>query len=204
VASASAGRASDSARFRLRSATQASHERVDLLFSRADLGDRESYGRFLTAQAAAHVPIERALTLADAATLLADWPQRRRASLLIADLTALDLPVPPGAAVPEFNHPAAVLGAMYVLEGSRLGGSILSRRVPAHLPTRFLRGDEPSLWREFIHVLDARLRDEEDLAIAATAATDVFAAFEDSARNAFAAVVLEANGTIRTRSSRAD
>ena len=49
------------ARASLRAGTAGYHDRVDRLFSQVDFADREGYGRFLTAQAAAHLTAESAL-----------------------------------------------------------------------------------------------------------------------------------------------
>jgi heme oxygenase len=166
----------------LRSATAAHHDRVDRLFSQADLGCREGYGRFLMAQAAAHLPIEAALTEAGAATLLPDWRERRRASALIQDLTALDLAMPNSCPAPAFDHPAAVLGGIYVLEGSRMGGRVLGRTVPSHLPSRFLDPGSSPTWTVVVAALEKRLVDRESLALAIAAASNVFAVYESSAR----------------------
>ena len=46
-----------SARGALRAATAAHHERVDAVFSRADLTKRDHYARFLQAQAGAYLPV---------------------------------------------------------------------------------------------------------------------------------------------------
>lgn len=56
-----------SGRTALRDATGESHDRVDAVFSAIDLSNLTQYGRFLTAQAAAHLPVEQALDAAGAA-----------------------------------------------------------------------------------------------------------------------------------------
>src|ERR1700727_2281697 len=78
-----------SARAALRSATARCHERVDQIFSRADLKSREGLADFLSAQAGAHFPAERALDDAGAAAIVPDWASARRSPKLAADLAAL-------------------------------------------------------------------------------------------------------------------
>ena len=172
-----------SARFALRAATSHAHERLDARFSTFDLAHPVDYGAFLRAQAGAFFPMEDALDAAGADTVIADWPERRRSAALRADLTALDLPEPVRVLVPALNSEAAILGALYVLEGSRLGGAMLVRAVPVTWPRSFLTSGNSLLWRALVKVLDERLSSPIDLAAATAAASSVFEAFESSASN---------------------
>ncbi len=172
-----------SARFDLRAATSHAHERLDARFSTFDLAHPVDYGAFLRAQAGAFFPMEDALDAAGAQNVIADWPERRRSAALRADLAALDLPEPAPVPVPALASDAAILGALYVLEGSRLGGAMLVRRVPDTWPRSFLTSGNPTLWRALVGVLDERLSSPTDIAAASAAATSVFEAFESSASN---------------------
>lgn len=174
---------SASPRFALRAATSEAHERLDARFSTFDLSHPVDYGAFLRAQAGAFFPMEDALDAAGADTVVADWPERRRGPALRADLTALDLPEPAPVAVPSLSSEAAILGALYVLEGSRLGGAMLVRQVPDALPKTFLTPGNPAAWRAFVTVLDERLSSQADIDEAAHVASSVFDAFASSASN---------------------
>jgi len=169
------------ARFALRAATGEAHERLDALYSAFDLGRSADYATFLLAHAPAFLAVEAALDAAGVELVVDGWASRRRSEALKADLTALDLPVPAPATSPSFDGAAAILGAAYVLEGSRLGGAMLVRKVGPGLPTAFLTPGNPSDWRAFISLLDERLSSEESLAAAASAALSVFNLFERSA-----------------------
>ena len=166
----------------LREATAESHDRVDRLFAPLNLAEAGDYGRFLAAQAAVLLPLEQWLDDQGIAALLDDWPERRRADLLRDDLDRLghDAPAPEDVAIP--STPAAMLGAAYVLEGSRLGGALLARQVGADLPRRFLAGERNASWRGFVGQLDRRLEAPTDLADAIASARTVFAAFERAGR----------------------
>ncbi|RHW17372.1 hypothetical protein D1610_10375 [Sphingomonas gilva] len=170
------------ARLTLRSATAEHHDRVDKVFSAAALDRREGYGQFLTAQAGALFATERALDNGRAETVVPDWPSRRRAELLRGDLIAFGLSPPPPLDRLELNGDAALLGAIYVLEGSRLGGALLKRSVPAHFPTAFLSGGNSLSWRRLLSIIDERLKAADDMNSAITAASEVFALFERSGR----------------------
>jgi heme oxygenase len=174
--------AHDTARAALRTATAPDHERVDAAFSRAVLSDRVSYGHFLRAQAAAHLPVEDALVRGGIAALVPDWDARRRDRLLQDDLHALGLDAPAPVGDPVLKGDAALLGALYVLEGSRLGGTMLKRSVAPDLPTGFLGAMDSAAWRELLALLDARLDTGPERAAAIAAARAVFTLFETGAR----------------------
>lgn len=172
------------ARAALRAATAEEHRKVDTAFSRFHLGDETGYRDFLRAQAAGFLPIERALDEAQAETILADWPQRRRGHLLRADLADLNVTQPEPFPAPDFvSAKASMLGAIYVLEGSRLGGAVLKKAVPSHFPRRFLEARQAAgSWRMFLQALDEFLTRPGDLDAAISAAKEVFARFERAAR----------------------
>ena len=174
--------AGDSARRGLRRATASHHEAVDRAFSRYDLTSRTGYIDFLTAQAAAFLPVEAAIDAADTG-LVDDWPRRRRSHLLRQDLAALDSPAPPVRPEPALNlaSPHAVLGAVYVLEGSRLGGSLLARQVPAGWPRQFVTAGDSALWRSLLTMLEKGLVTDDHRATAVTAARAVHEDLESSA-----------------------
>lgn len=166
----------------LRRATAAAHDEVDAIFSRADLSSASGYRAFLSAQARAHLSVEAALEMAGVERVIADWPERRRAALLRADLEDLGEAADLGAA-PAFTDPAELAGAAYVLEGSRLGGALLKRSVADGLPTRFL--DAPAragAWRALLLRLDEVLAEQADLDRAVTAARAVFTLFARAGR----------------------
>ena len=167
----------------LRAATADCHQRVDAAFSRFDLGSEDGYRRFLLAQAEAFLPIETALDEAGAAAVLPDWPERRRGAQLRADLAALDVTVPElFPDLPIVSGKAPMLGAIYVLEGSRLGGALLKQAVPSHFPRRFLEARQAAgSWRLFLRTLDDFLTRPGDLDAAIQAAKEVFARFEGAA-----------------------
>lgn len=166
----------------LRDATGPQHEAVDGVYSGFDLSDPAGYGRFLRAQSACVTGVEAALA-ERAQALLGDWAARARGHLLAADLADLGLTSAPPEPAPVFADEAAVLGGVYVLEGSRFGGAMLSRQLFAGAPARFLgRGVEPNSWRSFIAVLDRHLSGEAAMASAIAAARSVFASFERAGR----------------------
>ena len=135
----------------LRAATRDGHEGVDSAFSRFGIDKPSGYARFLQAHARVLPQAERLLA---PASLLERW--QGRAGALAADLAALNVPSPPALefALPEGK--GARWGAIYVVEGSRLGGAVLSRMVPPGLPTAYLGATHPSgAWRDLLGRIDA-------------------------------------------------
>ncbi len=166
----------------LRAATGIAHERLDARFGVFDLADTRDYGRFLQAHAAALMPVEAALDTAGMAALLDDWPARRRAALIAADLAALGLAMPAPVPVAPLANMAAAWGAAYVVEGSRLGGAMLARRVADDAPRAYLATPLPKgAWRLFLGRLDAALDADAARATAIRGALATFAVFEAAA-----------------------
>ncbi|MCB8876622.1 biliverdin-producing heme oxygenase [Acidisoma silvae] len=164
-------------RTRLRDATAPAHAEVDRIFSHFDLTTAAGYGAFLSAHAGALLPVEAWLD-SRAPQVIADWPSRRRAAALAVDLAAMGQTAAPTEAFHSPDSPAAVIGVLYVVEGSRLGGKILARRLAPGLPASYLNppGGGPS-WPALLQRLEAILLDETAEAIATAAAVQTFDRF---------------------------
>lgn len=175
---------------RLREATGAAHARVDALFSRFDLARRDDYAGLLAAHAEALLPVEALLDQAGADAIIADWPQRRRASILQVDLDALGIPLPAPKTDDSAPSDAAMAGMLYVLEGSRMGGRFLARLVPDSWPRAYLGSHQPPhMWSELLEKIDALLYEPESLEVAVTAANQTFGRFEAAGTKWLAKVV---------------
>ncbi|MDF2493225.1 biliverdin-producing heme oxygenase [Sphingomonas sp.] len=160
----------------LRSRTAPAHDTVDSAFAAHDFADPAAYRRFLLAHA-------RALPAAEARAAQV-WPVlRRRTPLLAADLDALgvnvDLPIETVS-----TSVAAAWGALYVVEGSRLGGGLLARRVAAGMPHAYLSAvHEPGEWRAIRTAIDqaAAGRNDEWHEAMITGALQTFELYEAAA-----------------------
>lgn len=152
----------------LRSATAISHDRVDAAFGGFDLADRTAYAAFLLAHARALPAVERAV-----ASFAALPAVRSRAAMLADDLDALGqiMPEPlPFALADE----AEGWGALYVAEGSRLGGIMLAGQVGTPLPSAYLSArHDKGEWRALLAAIDAAAEDQAwiDRAVAGAQAT---------------------------------
>lgn len=167
------------ARAALRAATAEQHKRVDRIFSEFDLASREDYRRFLLAQAEAFLPVEQALDEGGIADLVDDWRERRRGALLRADLGALGQPPPQPPATEKYADAPSLLAALYVLEGSRMGGALLIRHLAADLPQTFLNARHSSVrWRKLLDRLEESLYRNDLIESAVDSARAVFERFE--------------------------
>jgi heme oxygenase len=169
----------------LREATASYHAKVDAAFGSFDLSNLIEYTRFLRAQAGAYLPIEEAIEQAGVANVLDDWQERKRGHALIADLESLGSTAPSPLVAPILDSEAALWGALYVIEGSRLGGRTLAPAVAANAPTRFLDHRlEKGAWRKLLERLSTNLLSDHDQRVAASTAQAVFELFETSAKAA--------------------
>ena len=170
------------ARAYLRDVTREAHERVDSKLSAFRLSSADEYADFLALQAAAFIPVEAALDRAGAGRLLPDWEQRRRSEALLADLAALGRPAPAANGSPAYTDDAAIWGGLYVIEGSRLGGAMLRKSVPADFPQAFLSPQQSrnSSWPAFVVAMERSLYEDPALQRAGSSAIDTFACFEQS------------------------
>lgn len=166
----------------LREKTAALHDQVDAAFGRFDIATRAGYRALLAAHARAVPAFEAALE--PWSDILPDWPARTRSAALFADLHALgtDPAAIDSLAVPAVASPAAAFGVAYVLEGSRLGGKVIAKQLPADLPRAYLAarqpaGSWPSLMREANRCVTTT--NEQEAALAA--AENTFLAFREAA-----------------------
>lgn len=145
----------------IREATRLSHQRLDAAMSWVDLGRLNHYSGFLRGQAEALFPLETALERAGIDDILTDWPQRARTPALEHDLSALDIACDP-LPIPHFNGAADMLGAVYVLEGTRMASRVILPRL-ADQPdasilgaTAYLRhGFGKRFWPSFLAMLES-------------------------------------------------
>lgn len=136
---------------RLRSESGPAHDRVDAAYGAFRLDQRDDYAAFLAAHARALPAAEAAL---HAHPDLPPW--RERARLLAADLADLGRAMP--APLPfTLADDAAAWGALYVTEGSRLGGTVLARAVAEGWPQRYLGARHlPGEWRTLLAAIETR------------------------------------------------
>ena len=106
--------------------------------------------------------------------------------MLAKDLGALGRTAPEPLDLPPPADAAEAFGYAYVIEGSRLGGSMLARGVPEDLPKTYLSsGHLPGEWRAFAAAVDQAAHDGGPRWAdrAAKAADRIFALYARAAEN---------------------
>ena len=186
-------------RWRLRAATATTHERMHAHagFEAAAAGTIEvsDYRRLLVRLYGFHRPFEDiARSAADVFRIDLDLSARARSPLLLADLQTIGFDPSAAATLPLWRpsvrlvSKGSLLGALYVLEGSTLGGVQIARalkdRVGNGLGKALLffvgRGErQGAMWRELVEELESLREDDEEAMKAEDAAVTTFKAFED-------------------------
>ncbi|WP_049871283.1 biliverdin-producing heme oxygenase [Ramlibacter tataouinensis] len=170
----------------MREATRAGHDALESLLRLDGAFGLDHYAGVLWGFAAFLPPWEQQLRAALPAPLRAWFDARRRAPLVQQDLRALGLEAAGAAKVaPLVPLPtaAAAFGSLYVMEGSALGGQLISRGLAERhgiVPTNggaYFFGAGPgtgALWREFRGLLERNVTTPEACEQACTAAVQTF------------------------------
>ena len=184
-------------RERLRAATADAHERLHRHAGFAAAADGgialPAYRRLLARLFGFHRPFEIAIGAAARFAPGVDLEKRRRSPMLEADLAALGASRAEIAEAPLCDVIAApasageLLGALYVIEGSTLGGVHIARALaPACASLEgggraFFLGygdSHGAMWRAFLDQLDAAATSDAEEARIVEGATSTFLAFE--------------------------
>jgi heme oxygenase len=122
------------------------------------------------------------------------FEQRRKASLLLQDIAVINgapIDTPPLCTdIPEITDAGQALGALYVLEGSTLGGQVISEIITRNVPNvskalSFFEGygnNTQPMWDSFVHYLDGYNGTDAQKARLIQAAADTFLKFQHYAK----------------------
>ncbi len=180
------------ARAALRAATDAVHRRLHGLPGFMALAEGRlalpDYAALLRRMLGFHAALEARLDLVRGLDALGiDLAARRRTHLLRADLDWLGASAGvPLAPLPTLRGPAEAMGALYVAEGSTLGGRQLAQALDGALPPgeagrRFLLGHgarHGAMWRDFCAAIERCGAEPRARAAMIAGAAATFAAFE--------------------------
>ena len=119
---------------------------------------------------------------------LPDYVDRRKAKLILEDLLALHVSNPEicqHVQLPVIESPFRALGALYVMEGSTLGGVHITKMIQKKLSGNeniyhFFSGygdRNPLMWNRFKNALDHSTADEDEIAFILSGAEDTFHRF---------------------------
>ena len=172
---------------RLKQATHHAHQSLEAMLIPAMKQIRHSseYAQLLHLFYGYYYPLEIILT-PFASAYLPDFEQRRKSALLLRDLEAMGEStdsIPLATKLPAINNISQALGAMYVLEGSTLGGTHIAKMLSQQLELTsneallFFQGYGPvtgSMWKTFIQALNDYPATEAEEALLVQAANDTF------------------------------
>lgn len=145
------------------------------------------YAEFLKNFYAYFHNVEKAIAPYITKEVLPDYAQRRNSSYLKNDIEALggnvnDLPA---TTVPDITNTIQALGALYVMEGSIMGGSIIVKMLEKGGVTdgvSFFSGYGEAtgqMWGTFVGILNSHATNETEEAQAIQTANDTFSQFSD-------------------------
>ena len=151
-----------------------------------EVNDAERYTRLLVLMYGYYAAVEEQLD--SFSESLPDYPTRRKSQTILDDLDKLDYPrkqIARCADVPAINSLPSALGAMYVLDGSTLGGKIISKMLLKQVPslegsTKFFQGytdDSMLMWQKFKEHLHNTV-DEPEFPETHQAAKETFVKFK--------------------------
>lgn len=165
-------------RQRLRTETATAHKDLEnLLDIMSPSLTAERYTKVLESFARLHSSFEERLTELRTLPFVDEYlRERRKLPWLAADLAACALAPASEHEAPDLSwieNETDLLGALYVIEGSTLGGQVVSRHlktIPAITSTRYFESYGPDTgrqWQKFVSLLGARPTAEHDAIIAA-------------------------------------
>ena len=124
------------------------------------------YARFLALFYGYFGALELSINKCLNASIIPDYENRRKTEALKIDLKILnqeDLKLAASELLPVIENHLQSLGALYVIEGSTLGGKIISKMIKQQLKTEVMAftfftgyGDQSAnMWNSFTHILNS-------------------------------------------------
>ncbi|MGX5688698.1 biliverdin-producing heme oxygenase [Arcticibacter tournemirensis] len=174
----------------LKDQTRQPHQSLEkLLIGRLkDIRSKADYGSVLRLFYGFIAPLERKISRINIESILSDCFERRKALSLLNDMEVLQsgtYELEQCYLLPDIRNTSDALGALYVLEGSTLGGQLISKMIKGRLevPDTTLTyfnsyGDNtPVMWSRFRQVLDNTPAIDHKEVI--KSATDTFETFKN-------------------------
>ncbi len=136
-------------------------------------------------------PLESAI-FSSIDTALSDVSKRRKSAWIVEDIRFFAPSHPPisaSAVIPAIDNPPKALGALYVMEGSTLGGQVICKMIAKRLPSltnqglRFFSGygeDTLPMWENFKKLINGENWSQEQEKEIIDAANRTFTLFKQS------------------------
>lgn len=172
---------------KIKQATKTAHQNLEkqVVLKLKAIRNHADYAEFLKRFYSYFNMLEKAIKPYLTQEVLPDYSQRRTSSYLKDDIEALgsDTVELPLAAAPKINSEQEALGALYVMEGSVMGGSIIVQMLAKHGITdgiSFFSGYGPKtneMWTTFTQILNTRVNNPQKEKLAIDAAKETFSQF---------------------------
>lgn len=151
--------------------TKDAHQQLEkkVVLQLKNIRSNEDYAALLRYFYAYFNAVERAIKPYITEQVLPDYAERRHSGYLKADIEELGGTTEqlPAVQVPKISNVIEALGALYVMEGSIIGGSIIVQMLAKYGITQGVSffsgyGDATAqMWGKFIAVLNEQVRDEK-------------------------------------------
>ncbi|MDQ7948655.1 MAG: biliverdin-producing heme oxygenase [Pedobacter sp.] len=171
----------------LKESTSVSHQKLEkiVVSKLKDIRSESDYAALLIHFYAYFSALEKAIAPFIDDTILAGFDQRRKAERLSTDISALGeaTTLLPTVQMPQINTLAQALGAMYVMEGSVMGGPIiigLLQKAGIQKGFSFFGGygdKTHAMWATFIQLLNEKFTTPDQQKLAIQTANETFENF---------------------------
>lgn len=179
-------------RLALREGTKDEHQSIEKVMPFFRPGfTKEEYVDLMRANRGFYLPLERKLMASEYLKSKGfDYEARMKSTMIDKDLKALNTTAGQDECtdLPELDSAEAILGCLYVLEGSTLGGQVISKQIQEKLNITpetggaFYNSYGPQIgmqWQSFIKFLGAEVVSPEKIEPTVTAAKKTFKAMEN-------------------------
>lgn len=173
----------------IKEATKAAHLQLEkkVIEKMKAIRSNSDYADFLTYFYTYFSQVEKAIAPFITEQLLPDYKDRRNSAYLKNDIEELGNQVNevPAINLPQLENHLQALGALYVMEGSIMGGSIIIKMLEKGGITKgisFFSGYGEATgqkWGMFVSVLNQQAENEAQQAVVIAAANEAFARFEE-------------------------
>lgn len=174
---------------KIKEATKEAHQQLEkkVVLKMKGIRSNADYADVLKHFYAYFSEVEKAIKPFITADVLPDYAERRNSVYLKADIEELGSSVDelPEAVAPQITNTVEALGALYVMEGSIMGGPIIVQMLAKYGVDKgvsFFSGYGEStgqMWGKFVGVMNAQAETEEQQAQAIRVADETFSRFGD-------------------------
>lgn len=178
---------------KLRQSTAEIHKELDswLMPVFRDMDNTDKYSKLLRAFYGYYAPLMDRIGVEIDTHYLPDFAQRRNPDSILNDLASINKPntfIHSATALPEIHNASQAFGALYVLEGSTLGGVFLSKMLGENMNIDEKNGlsffygygkASREMWNVFIEQINLFAKEKGSEEAILTTAADTFRYFKD-------------------------